>query len=465
MTTDGPSQRARKRPQLPFEQGDLVEGEVTRLTAKGGAEAELRGVMVRAPGGVPGDRGVFRVTHVGRNAAWARIHELHTPGQGRVEHDCNIVHRCGGCPWQMVSLDAQRQARQTALEESLTGLTDENTRWLEWTDAKERYGYRTRALMMARHLRGELRLGFYESRTQELVGAEGCAVQHPQLNITLDAARGVIARHSLSTWRSAARPGILRALLLRIDPDQPKGLLTLVVSREPDDQMNRIARELQGLDGITGVWANINTSEGGPVLGPVDLHLAGAIRQRVNFGELELEVGPTAFLQTQHAMANELVARVAALLPERMDHLLDVYSGIGVIGLSVRDRAERVTLIESDEAAVRDARHNIHRLEVENVEIVAGDAAEATLPVLADTPPDAIVLDPPRAGCAPELIDAIGASLGDPRIVLVSCGLKGLTRDVQRLAEAGFRVTDVAPLEMFPHTPHVEVVVGLRRGD
>ncbi len=422
-------------------------------------------MTVRAPGGVPGDRGLFRVTHVGRNSVYARLHELHEPGPGRVEPDCDVVHRCGGCPWQMASVATQREARQGALEAALAGATDAATRWLDWEESQERYGYRTRALMMARHLKGELRLGFYAADSTDLVPAEGCAVQHPQANITLDAAQGVLARHGLSTWRSPTRPGILRALLLRVDPGQRGGLLTLVVSRPPDEQLRRVSRELLSLDGVVGVYANVNTSEGGPVLGPDDVHLAGMLRQKVRFGDLELEVGPTAFLQTQHGMAQRLVLRVGELVPEAIGHLLDAYAGLGVLGLSLRDRAQRVTLVESAPAAVIDARHNIERLGAHNVHMTPGDAALTAPPIIAgEDPPDVILLDPPRAGCATEVLEAVVAAPHDPRVVLISCGLKGLARDVRQLVAGGYRVTEVSPLEMFPHTPHVEVVVGLRRG-
>ena len=471
---DANKPRRASRPRaLPFAQGDLVEGEVTALARRGGAEGVAAGVPLRVTGGVPGDRGVLRVLHVGRNIVQARFEDLREPSPDRVQPECGVVDRCGGCPWQAASIDAQRRARDAAIDGAV-GSRLEGARRHPWPGEPVRVGYRTRALMMARHRGGRLRLGFYAAGTNDLVPAEGCAVQYAPLSAALQATARILDRRGVPTWRSPERPGLLRAVSLRldpvdpvdpVDPSDPAGLLTLVTTRH-DPELRAIAAELlRTVPAIAGVFLHVNDAPGGAVLGPDTEHIAGAHRQVVTCGELRLEVGPTAFLQTHPGVAAQLLQVLDELLPARADHLVDAFSGVGLLGLGLRHRARRVTLIERDPAAAADARHNVERLGTRRVDVVEADAAAGVVALAsASTPVDAVILDPPRAGAGDAVIQALAAQPTVRHVVLVSCGLPGLARDLAALTARGFRATDVVPLDMFVHTPHVEVVVALERG-
>lgn len=443
-------------------QGSLVFGEVVALAESDGSRARLgdAGLMARVPGGVPGDRGEFRVTHVGQNAAWARIHELSSPSPDRVEPPCAVVDRCGGCPWQMASLPVQRKARSLSLHALLDPLAP-SAAWHEGAGPEATTSYRTRALMMTRRIDGRLELGFFAPNTNDLVAVDRCVVQHPDLDRALQHARAILDRSGLSTWDGPDRPGTLRALMLRMDPAVGRGLLTIVASRE-EPKLLEIAKDLLAIPAIVGVYANINPRDTGPVLGPDTIELGGATHQRMTFGGLALEVGPTAFVQTHHAMAQSLVALVASLLPPKMDQLADLYAGIGVFGLSLKDRAARVTLAESSPDACADARGNTAHLGTRNVAVVEGDLAH-TIDRVMTPAPDAVIVDPPRRGLDPAVLAALCAPSPPRRLVYVSCGPRALAKDLAQLTQAGYAVTDIAPLDMFPHTPHVEVVVAASR--
>ena len=461
MTGGPPDPRPHPR-DLPFTQGDLVDAEVVELARRDGSRAVASGVSVRVPGGVPGDRGQLRIVHVGRNAIHGKLHELTHPSADRVEAPCPVVDRCGGCPWQHASIDAQRRARDAALDDAV-GPRLADARRHPWLEVRPTTGYRTRALMMARHRSGRLTLGFYAPGSQDLVPAEGCAVQHPAVNAALAQIRDILEVRRLSSWRSAERPGLLRGVSLRIDPAVGRGLATLLMSRW-DSSVEDIAREIvRRVDAVDGVFLNLrDPAAGGAVVGPMSRHLAGARRQTVTYGDLSLQIGPTAFVQTHHAVGEQLVAQVSELLPDRMDHLVDAYSGVGVLGLALRHRARRVTLVERDATAVADARFNVEQLGTRKVDVIEASTADALTQL--DVPPDALILDPPRAGCGASVLDQVVAMPSITRVVHVSCGLPGLKRDLDTLVRSGaFRVTDVLSLDMFVHTPHAEVVLGLER--
>ncbi len=241
-----------------------------------------------------------------------------------------------------------------------------------------------------------------------------------------------------------------------------------MVASRPDPAFAELAPALLDLPAVSGVFLNVQPADGGPVVGPDTHHLAGALRHPVTFdlgdgAALSLSLGPTAFVQTNHAAAEALLRTVATLLPARMDHLADVYAGAGAFGLALRDRARRVTLLEDAPAGVSDAHFNIAALGAGHVALMPGDAAERLARLVAlDPVPDAVVLDPPRAGCAEPVLAALERLAPGAVVVYVSCGPKSLARDLRRLA-AAFATTDLIPLDMFPHTPHLETVVRLVR--
>jgi len=461
-------------------QGALAPGRVMALTDRPEAQGVVQGpagpVPVRVAGGVPGDRGVFRVTHVGKNASWAAVHDLTRPSPVRVEAPCPVTHRCGGCPWQAVDLVAQRAARLALAQRATKGVIP-RAAWRPWPHPPEPVGYRTRALVALRHVGGRLRYGFFEPRSNRLVPAEPCAVHHPRVEAALRAARDILEARGLGTWRGPDRPGLLRGLLFRLDPDTPRadpaagGLMTFVVSR-PDEALRAAARELVGQAGVSGVFAHIQDAPGGPLVGRGPTHhLAGAETQRLHYetvgGTLALDVGPVTFVQTHHAAARALVASLGALAPPPsagLGHLVDLYAGAGLMGLSLRARARHLTLVEASPAACEDARRNVARLGLAGqARVIQGDAAAHAPELLtALGPEDLVLLDPPRAGCGPEVVRALAAS-GLRRALYVSCQPRALGRDLRALAPAGWRVDAAVPVDMFPHTPHLEVVVSLVR--
>lgn len=441
-------------------QGALAEGEVASLHRDGDARGVVGGREdARVRGGVPGDRGLFRVLHAGRNAVWVTPEVLHTPSPDRVTPPCPVVDRCGGCPWQMVSLPAQRAARRALLLDALGDLPVAEVRPTITFDAT--VAYRTRALMMARRVKRRLELGFFTPRTDELVAVDACAVQHPTLNAALERARALLDGSGVTTWRSAARAGTLRAIAGRLDPDRDTVLLTLIVSRD-DPHLDDLARALVADPRIAGVAACVNPASGGQVSRGAVRHLAGAERLHLRIGGVDAACGPMSFVQTHHAAAGALVRLARELAPPKVGHLVDLYAGIGVFGLALADRAERITLVEESPHAIGDARAALARGSAAAVTLVEGDAAVTAAQVLDGAPGTCVILDPPRAGVAAPVLAAIARAQPDT-VIYVSCHPTSFARDARELVAAGYACDVIVPVEMFPHTPHLEVLARFSR--
>jgi 23S rRNA (uracil1939-C5)-methyltransferase len=258
-------------------------------------------------------------------------------------------------------------------------------------------------------------------------------------------------------------------LIYRIDPRSELGMLTVLCGDV--ETLRPAVQGLSEIPGVVGVFAAPVARKGGPPVGERAIHLAGALRAPLawqlaaaDLPDLELQLGPTAFVQTRHDAAEGLIAAVAAMLPSEGPGLLDLFSGAGVFGLALRQRFAEVWLVEREGPSIADAQVNVDLLEAGNVRVCPGDAAE----VLAQLHRDGAtfgcaVVDPPRAGCGPEVVKQLSAIPSLRQIAYVSCGQSGLQRDVAAFAEHGWRITAVQALEMFPHTPHAEVLVQLSR--
>lgn len=453
------SESGSQRRRRPFKQGDRVRASVERLIPKGGSLARVEGATVRVQGGVPGDELEVLITHTGKNASWGKLEAVVTPSVDRVEAPCSVMSRCGGCPWQTSAASLQRDTRRAQVDTMLADYLDGEVISHGWLSTDRPIGYRTRATMILRHRGGRLRMGFYAPGTQDVVDAESCVVQHPALNRMLERARQALEAASLPSWRSAERPGLLRALSGRLAPTDETGLLTLVVSHWDEDAIRHIGNLLMAIDGVVGVAINVNPYPSGPILSPDTRPLVGQVRQLLRWRDLALEVGPTSFVQTRHDAAESLIDFIANALPARINHLVDLYAGIGMFGLSYQSRAAQVTCVERSPESVSDARHYVTEHGLNHVEVREAKVSEVISEVLVPGV-DVVILDPPRSGCPGQVIDAL-VTRPIAQVVYLSCGLNALERDIPRLVKGGYVITQVAFFDMFPHTPHAEVAVVL----
>lgn len=452
--------------------------QVSALAAADGALASVDGDRrpVRVAGGVPGDVAEVWVSRVGQHAAWARIERIVIPSPQRVAAPCPIHLTCGGCPWMGASPQAQRDARLQGVRSALSAALDQQTarggplpQWQLWPGSQTSTGFRTRALVMMAG-RGEgLHWGLYAPGTERVVPTQQCAAHDPRLDATLHAVTAVLGRHGLGSWDRRAAYGDVSALQVRLDPSS--GTVSVLVAAREAAPIRQAADDIMAISGVTSLWVNLPAAGLQTAIGPVSLQLGGAERQPLTWqgpnGPLTLEVGPGAFVQTRHDLAETLLQEIAASLPAEMGHLLDLYGGIGVMGLALRQRARKLTLAERDEVAVRDALFNVSRLQQSGelagaCSVVPGDAL-STLLGLAASDVDAAILDPPRAGCGEAVIAALGSMPHLRSLALASCGLPGLARDTAALVASGWTISRIAVLEMFPHAPHAEVVVSLQR--
>ena len=406
---------------------DQFEITLTDMAHGGEALGRHDGQVVFIAGAIPGERVLARLTDVRKRFARADLVEVLEPSPERVKPPCRHFGVCGGCHWQHIRYEAQLGLKRQIVGAALGrigGLLDAPVS--PTIGMAEPWHYRN-------HVRFTIApdgsLGFLAARSHQVVPIEECYLPHPILE-------DVLASLDLEL-------SDLERLSVRAGVNTGDQMLILELA----------TAELPELELDTPVSCVVLTPDGLPLV------LAGRDSFVEELAGRRFKVSAESFFQVNTEGAAHLVRLVTeALAPKADDVLLDLYSGVGVLGLSLAQRVGSVIGVEEDPMAVDDALFNAGS--AENISIIEG-RAEDVLSSL-ERPVDLAVLDPPRAGATPEVLRAL-ASLAPRTIAYVSCDPASLARDLARLLEGGYRVRGVWLVDMFPQTYHVECVVALDR--
>jgi len=478
--------------------GEILSLTIDDLAFGGEGVGRADGYVVFVPGGLPGDRLRVRLVQVRSRFGRGVIDAVEQPSPQRVEAPCPYFGRCGGCRLQHMAYPAQLafKAKQVvdALER-LGGLKGIEVRPI--IGAEETFGYRNKmefTVARAPHCRaphpdplpegereetdGTLAPGGGEGRVRGLVvglheadrydsvlDIERCLLQSDRMNALLGEARGFFAERGLTVYEQDSGEGLLRFLMLREGTHTGELMANVVTSAPAVSELAPLAQRLQARDpGTTSVVMNVNPKKASVAVGVEEHLLGGRDHIREGVGGLVFQVSAGSFFQTNTRQAErlfELVIDSAGLTGT--ETVYDLYSGTGAISLLLARRARWVYGIEVAQAAVDDAGVNAAANAITNCTFVCGEVRFVLPSLIAKgVTAEVVVADPPRAGFHPKALHAL-ITLGARRIVYVSCNPTTLARDLGELVRGGYRLEWVQPVDMFPHTPHIEAVARLER--
>ncbi len=450
----------------PVQRDEELELKVDSLAFGGNGVARLDGFVVFVRAGLPGDTVRARVTKVQRRHAEAITTEVLEAGPQRVEAPCVHYPACGGCRFQDLAYEAQLAAKQAWVEDSLrriAGIAEPPVEPI--VAAEELFHYRNKMeYSFASSDEGPV-LGLHRAgRWDEVLGLERCWLTTDLGNGIRNAMQDWAREEHLQAYDQSSAEGYLRHLVIREGRNSGQALVQLVTHVRERFDRERLIEVLTAFPEVRSIHWSINDTPAEITNLPSELIWGDeAIEEEI--GGLRFRVRPNAFLQTNTRMAERLyeLAREEAALTGS-ETVYDLYCGIGTIGLSLATQALTVWGIEISEESVACAIENAELNSVGNAAFFAGNVGQ----VLRDLreragDPDVVVVDPPRAGLAGKALKRLG-ELAAPRVVYVSCNPTTLAGDTKRLVdEYGYTLVRTRPLDMFPHTPHVESVSLLTR--
>jgi 23S rRNA (uracil1939-C5)-methyltransferase len=469
----------------PVARGETLEVSIEGLATGGRGLARLDRYVVFVEGALPGDRVRARITRSkGRYAEAVAVERL-SPGPDRVEPVCAHVSVCGGCRFQDYAYPAQLAHKQAAVSESLKHLGGLDIPVRETIPAPDIFGYRNKMeFSFGSAEDGRVALGLHvRGRFDATFDLARCHICPPSMNRAVEVLRGMARRDGLPAYDLLRHEGELRFVAMR-ESKASGELLVNLVSAEPRVELfegwaRELAREVPQLRGFV---FSLHRGRAQAVQADSWQLLWGGERIVEQLNGLEFEISPWSFFQTNSAQAERLYREALAAAELRPDdRVLDLYCGTGTLTLTFGRECAAAWGVETVEEAIADAHRNAERNVLSgalrrgagaaaagganpDVRFFAADARPwLRLGGAKELAPTLVVVDPPRAGLHPRVIDRV-CELAPRRAVYVSCNPTTLARDLAHFARLGYRAPWVQPVDMFPHTDHVECVVPLEPG-
>ncbi len=327
--------------------------------------------------------------------------------------------------------------------------------------------YRNSAKLIVAGKHSEPYLGIYRRASHDVFDLDECPIHHPLINRVMEVVRRGIIKGKVQIYNPRSKMGLLRYLVVRVSEFEQKAMVVLVTADKGYNEIHHLSRFIrEALPEVEVIASNVNSSEGNVIFGQKDTFITTKKYLTEQVGDVYLQISPRSFFQVNSSGARLIYEKVKEWTAlDRNSTVLDLYCGIGGIGLFLASQAKKVIGIEVVEEAVADARKNARLNGFSNCRFEAGDAAEL-LEDLAEEGEriDAVVLNPPRKGCDEAVLQGV-AGLSPRVIVYVSCSPQSLMRDLAILKKLGYSCPEIQPIDMFPQTVHVENVARLEKDD
>lgn len=453
--------------------GDRLDLEITELDERGRGVARLGRYRIAARGALPGSRVALEVVRAKGPRQDARILEVLEPSPDAVDPRCSHARYCGGCSFQGLDYPAQLAALRgrvaAALEligfdvpvEPVVGM---DRPWgyrnkMEFTFGARRF----RETEEERDEAADFALGLHvPGMHDKVIDVQGCSIHFDGADALLATMRELVVARGLSPWDTREHTGLLRYLVLRRGERTGETLVNLVTSQREEAVIDELAGAfLERHPDVTTFVHSINSRPASTAQAEEErvVHGPGVIHEEV--GGLRYAISAQSFFQVNTTQAERLFAAIREEAALDGGVVYDLYCGAGTIGLALAPDAREVRGYEVVAPAVADARVNAAANGVDHATFIEGDVLKALAAEGArEVPPDVAVVDPPRAGLEARMVPAL-ARLGAPRVLYVSCNVDAAARDLPFLRTAGYRLERVRPFDLFPHTPHVEVLFTL----
>ncbi|MBE5801599.1 MAG: 23S rRNA (uracil(1939)-C(5))-methyltransferase RlmD [Clostridiales bacterium] len=446
----------------------LLTTECLRLGSELEGVCDVEGMPLFVPGALPGERVEALVVKAQQRYGFGKLMKVLEPSSVRVEPACPVYHLCGGCSGQHMTYEATLRAKRTQVLDCLNrigglGLSEDQVPPV--LGAEDPWRFRNKTALPVQGTAKEPQIGFYRRRSHAIVPVEDCPITMGPLGAVLKAVKGWMASAGVQPYNEETSKGLLRHVVVRTSRTGQL-MVMLVATRAVLPGMEALIEALKAAEGFCSLVVNVNKARNNVILGRECQVLWGdGVIYETLLG-LRFEISPLSFFQVNPPQTERLYQTAidfAGLTGNEL--VVDAYAGAGTIALCMAKSASRVIGIEIVEPAVESARRNAERNGITNAEFYAA-AVEDLLPrLVADgLRPDVIMLDPPRKGVEPQVIEAV-LKAAPRKVVYVSCHVPTQARDLQLLAQGGYVFEACQPVDMFCYAGGVENVVSMVRGD
>ena len=443
----------------------IFTGEITGLTSEGLGVARLEDRAVFIKGAIPGEKCRIKIIKITKTAVYGRLETVIAPSDHRVAPVCPHFGKCGGCDYMHMDYEAETEGKRQRVADALKRIGGILCEELPITPAPTDAGYRNKAQFPVAMVDGKPEAGFFRQRSHDLIPVEHCHIQPEIAERARKAVLSWMEKYHILPYDEGSHTGYIRHIFVRTGAISGQVMVCIVANTEKlpkREQLKEIL--LRELPELTTLVHNVNTKKGNVILGDTYHTIYGEGYIEDTLCGLDFRLSPASFYQVNHHQAQVLYEKAISFAQLRgTETVLDLYCGTGTITLALSRKADKVIGVEVVPQAIEDAKKNALRNGIRNAEFFCADAGEAAQRFQQEgIRPDVIVIDPPRKGVTPQVIDAM-AEMAPKRIVYVSCDPATMARDIKMLTEKGYRFVKAEAVDLFPRTKHIESIVCLTK--
>lgn len=447
-----------------MKKNQIIDLEITDLSYEAMGVAHDEGLTIFVTNALPGEIVSAKILKVKKNFAFAKIEKIKKESPDRVKIKLNQWVQTGLASLAHIKYDKQLEFKRNQVVNLLKKAHLDDVEVGETLPSPEQTGYRNKAQVPVREINGQLEIGFFRRHSHDLVPLTNFFTTDPEIDRVLVAVRDILRKYRVPVYDEINHKGEVRYLDVRRSKATGEIMVILVCLHKDFPQLLGVAAEISQIHGVSGLILNHNPKKTNVILGKKDYIVFGNDQITDKIGDLKFRISPQSFFQInslQTPRLYDLAIKKADLKPS--DVVIDAYSGIGTIGLSVAKHVKAVRGIEVVRDAIKDAKDNAKLNGIDNAKYYLGKAEEV-MPRWAKQglKTDVVFVDPPRKGLTPEFIDAT-VKTGPEKVVYISCNPATMVRDLQLFQEQGYEFDRIDPVDMFPQTPHVEAVTVLTK--
>jgi 23S rRNA (uracil1939-C5)-methyltransferase len=464
---------------VPVEKNGEYEAKIIGIGHDGEGVGRVDGFTLFIHGALPGEKVRVKVIKLKKQFGYGKLIKVIEPSPDRVEPPCAIYKQCGGCQLQHLSYEAQLKTKRKMVVDNLERIGKLKVHVDGVSEAENvmdsgivvhptlgmdnPWRYRNKAQMPIGEHEGGLIGGFYAQGSHRIIDTDECLIQHSENDNVVLKVKNIAKELKIRAYNEETHRGLLRHVVVKHGFATNETMVVLVTNGEniskQDVLVNLIRQEFPN---VVSICQNINTEKTNVIFGNQTKVLWGSETIRDSIGGVQFLISARSFYQV-NPVQTEVLYRKALDYAQLsgQETVIDAYCGIGTISLFLAQHAETVYGVEIVKEAIEDARRNAQLNKMNNTIFEVGKAEEV-IPAWSKKgiKADVIVVDPPRKGCDEALLQTM-IEMKPKRVVYVSCNPSTLARDLRILEDGGFKTVEVQPVDMFPHTVHIEAVVSL----
>lgn len=456
------------KPEIPVKKNEKYIMDIDSLGHEGEGVGRIQNFTVFVPHTVPGDKIKIKIVKVKKSYAYGKLIEIIHRAEHRIDPMCPIHKKCGGCQLQHLAYAEQLNfKKQKVIDniERIGKLKNINVHDTIGMNKPLRYRNKVQFPVGRDEKHGQIQVGFYAPRSHNIIETDTCYIQHEINDKIIEQLKLWMKDYHITAYNESTGNGLVRHIFTRVAFKTGEIMVVLVTNGTNIPHKEQFIDRMRSVsDDVKSIIQNINTKATNVILGQKNRVLWGKDSIVDYIGDVKFSISPMSFYQVNPVQTEILYQKALEYAALKGDEtVFDLYCGIGTISLFLARKAKKVVGVEIIPEAIEDARENARINDIYNVEFHVG-AAEEIIPKLYQQgyKADVVVVDPPRKGCDETLLDTV-VKMQVKKVIYVSCNPSTMARDLRFLEDKGYKTVEVQPVDLFPHTYHVEVIVKLEK--